>query len=103
MPKRTTSPLTNAERRRRFMAKHPEKKEEYRLHMKQLRAARRQRDALKRLALITPTDEDDSPEVLAAIAQLVKPRKIVTGLTKEENPIKADMATLLQTTQGSKV
>lgn len=103
MPKRTTPALTNTERRRRFMAKHPEKKEEYRLHMKQLRAARRQGEDLKRLGLITPTDETDDPEISAAIKRLVTPRKIVTGLTQEENPTKADMATLLQTIQGSKV
>ena len=79
MPRRTTPPLTDAERMRRYRANHPEKREEHRLAMQKLRAARRQQEDMKRLALVAPAnDYDPIAERMKAVI------KISTGLTQQE-------------------
>ncbi len=103
MPHRTTPPLTDLERSRRYRANHPEKKEEFRLLMRKRRAELRQKRLAERLGVIAPTQDEDNPAVLAAIKRMKDINKINTGLVQDDNPIKPTMAELLRTIQGSKV
>lgn len=89
--KRADPPLTSAERSRRYRANHPEKKEEFRLHMKALRAVERQKRDLERLALVKPNASIDDPVLQAKILALTTIKKIATGLVQDENP--SDAAT----------
>lgn len=103
MPKRTTPPLTNAERCRRYRVNHPEKKEEFRLHMKAVRAANRQKQLAERLGVITPTQDEDDQAYLAAIQRIKDINKIKTGLTQDDIPNVDSMVINETSREGSKV
>lgn len=103
MAARTTTPLTNRERRQRYLTNHPEKKEEFRLFMRKRRAELRQKQLAERLGVIAPDQNEDDQAVQAAIKRMQAINKIRTGLVQDDNPIKPTMAELLRTIQGSKV
>lgn len=103
MPHRTTPPLTNAERCRRYRVNHPEKKEEFRLFMRKRRAELRQKQLAERLGVIAPDQNEEDQAIQAAIKRMKDINKIRTGLVQDDNPIKPTMAELLRTIQGSKV
>jgi len=103
MPHRTTPPLTPRERMQRYHAKHPEKKEQFRLAMRAKRAAERQKRDAERLAIQLPDQNELPPDVLERIAAITKRPKIVTGLAQDDIPTKAGCAAQAAQIQGSKV
>jgi hypothetical protein len=107
MPHRTTPPLTPRERMQRYHAKHPEKKEQFRLAMQAKRAAERQKRDAERLAIQLPDPNGIDPAIMERIASITKRPKIVTGLAQDDIPIKtgcaAQAAQENSSIQGSKV
>lgn len=84
MPRRTTPPLTNAERQQRYRVKHPEKKEQLRLRMQAKRAKERQIRELTQMPHLLPQEQAMAitPEEQESINKMLLKTggKINTGL-----------------------
>ena len=76
MSHRTTPPLTDLERSRRYRANHPEKKEEFRLLMRKRRAEARQKQLAERLGVIAPDQNEEDQAIQAAIKRMKDINKI---------------------------
>ena len=97
MPHRTTPPLTATERSRRYRAKHPEKKEEFRLKMRERRAAERQKQLAERLALQLPTEDEEFEALKKSPVFRKLTGRIDPGLAQECIPKMAEPAIPVQT------
>lgn len=81
MPQRNTTPLTNAERTRRYRAKHPEYREKHRLNMQKLRAEKRLEAGHPRLRVIVLDPDTLDAGLLDLILALIERKQIIAVIS----------------------